>query len=1389
MKRTLNWRLVLSLVLAFALLGAGIQALHAVMARPMFGLMLAEADRAESRGDHARALALLDQCLDARPDDIDALARLGVILESLARTDKARLRVFMILDQVVRRDPRREDIRRRLVPIALDLGSRNPGRLNDAKEHLDVLLKAHPQDAELAEQMGRYHAARGQDAKAAIWYGKASAGDRSRIGAHRRLADLLRGRLDQDRQADQVMDRLVAANPKSAPAYLARADYRKRWDLPGRAADVALARQLAPDDVDVRLASAALAQERGNVAGAREDLRRGLELNPRIAAIYQALAGLEVRAGRQPVAATLLRQGIRTVPDDVGLRLGLVEIQIQSGDLEKAKTGLDRLRTRRAAPERVDFLEARLLMGQGEWHRAADQLERLRPQLGDSPAMLQEADLALAQCYEHLGHVDHRYSACRRAFDRAPTSEPALRGLVAALLTREDLDSAVREYREALAGKPQSAASRLGLVRLLIAQSRQSPREPRAFREAETLLDEVAATQPGSLDVATLRAEVLAARGQPGEAAEVLRKACEAHPDEPTAWLALAARQTPRDGLATLDEARRRFGDRGELLALSAELWAGRGGDDARPALDRLAADALRLPGADRGRTLRAVCEALRRLGDDGAADRLSDRLASQLPEDTEAQHLAFEAALRRGDFPAMRRAVESFRRVEGPEGTFWRLNEARILIAAARRKPGSPLSHVRALLSTLAARRPNWPPLALAQGELEELAGDRDAAILAYRRALEFGARDAAVVWRLAALLFQSERYEEADQTLRRLPKGPAIPSRLYQFAAEVALRSDDAGRAVGFARNAVPEHSTDYRDHLWLGHVLDSAGRRDKAEQAVRRAVALKEDAPAPWLALVRHLASAGRTSEAEAEARKAALRVSGEQAALTLARCQQALGHTDLAAKSFRKALAAKPNDPETLRAAATFYLNSDESAAAAPCLRKLAGLDAKSPEDARWGRVALANLLVDRGSIADLPQAAPARTEDARVRREDRSVSVRRAEAVELATRGGRTGRRRAIELLRGLTAQPNSAPSDRFLLARLLELDGDWPAARQVMRDLLEAHGDEPTYLAQFARGLVRHGEARQAGVWVEKLERLQPRTFRTLAVRALLLKAEGKGSEAAERLTSYVRENPGEARRVAGLLEELGAGGAAEQIYHREIARPDRPRGRLELALFLGRQGRIDEALDVCEAARKGCSPEDVAAACVGVLSASASSGGQAVRVDGWFERWLRDRPNSARLMFCLATLRCIQGRYQEAETLYRRIVGRDEATGLVLNNLAYLLALVGGRADEAAEFIDRAVALGGESPLLLDTRAVVALRRGKTRRAIDDLENAITSAPTPLRYFHLAEAYLAEKDEPSARAAWNEARALGLKPDRIYSFERGDYERFAAAMSDRGAE
>src|SRR5260370_42710561 len=93
---------------------------------------------------------------------------------------------------------------------------------------------------------------------------------------------------------------LIAHNGRSAAAYLARARYCGRFAVPGAdpAADIARALKLAPDDADVLLAAATSARVQGNLEAARGRLEHGLERHPGNAAMYQAMARLELHGGR-----------------------------------------------------------------------------------------------------------------------------------------------------------------------------------------------------------------------------------------------------------------------------------------------------------------------------------------------------------------------------------------------------------------------------------------------------------------------------------------------------------------------------------------------------------------------------------------------------------------------------------------------------------------------------------------------------------------------------------------------------------------------------------------------------------------------------------------------------------------------------------------------------------------------------------------------------------------------------------------------------------------------------------------------------------------------------------------------------------------------------------
>jgi Tfp pilus assembly protein PilF len=171
-------------------------------------------------------------------------------------------------------------------------------------------------------------------------------------------------------------------------------------------------------------------------------------------------------------------------------------------------------------------------------------------------------------------------------------------------------------------------------------------------------------------------------------------------------------------------------------------------------------------------------------------------------------------------------------------------------------------------------------------------------------------------------------------------------------------------------------------------------------------------------------------------------------------------------------------------------------------------------------------------------------------------------------------------------------------------------------------------------------------------------------------------------------------------------------------------------------------------------------------------------------------ERWLLGAidksPRSANLLVCLADLRDLQGRYLEAEKLYRQAVAADPRNVVALNNLAYLLALQGNQSHEALKLLGEAIAVAGPTPELLDTRALVQLKLGQPQSAIKDLEDAIADSPLPPLCYHLAQAHHLARNAGAARAALRQAKALGLQADQLHALERPAYQQLQRELESR---
>jgi tetratricopeptide (TPR) repeat protein len=1433
-RRRLNYKLIAVIVVTAVVLGGGVHVLHGVQVKRNAATLLKQADQAEKDGDLSRAEDSIDRYLTLRPNDVEGLARYAAILEKRASSDEGRLRAVKVYERVIRLDGGRADLRRKLAEMMVSLG-----QYRSAETHIDALLEDSRDDGRLNYLKARCEEARShfvndkpqpdesERSGALAHYQYARSNDPTIIDAYTRAAELLRTRLNDANGADAMMDAgpqpsgkegLITQNPRSAAAYLARARYRQRYMVPGvdLTADIAQALQFAPDDPEVILTAAAQAASQGKPAEARKLLEGGVGRHPANPTLCEALATVLLNTGDAEGAVACVKAGLgaQRAGDRLarlGLQLVLADILVAADRrdaawLDEAAKLVAELRQERGVrlpTELLDDLDARALYVRGNWAAAAPALEQSGRALAASPALKRQTKrslMLLARCYERLGNPDQQYEAYRRAvaidFAEDPYWVEARLGLASALASLNRIDEAIVQCRLVL---PRSAAAGLVLARLQIAQNLRRPPAERRWDDVEATLRQFesragTAASQSAAEVALLRAEALAAQDNLDATRQGLRQALKREPKDVSLWLALAGVASrsgkPEEALEVLDEADRALGDRVELKVARAGYWATQRGDKAAAALADLERGGESLPKADRARLDRSLAAAYTAIGRNDRAGELWKQLDELVPNNLGVQFSLFEQALAADKDDEARRILEQ--KIEptegkgGPVGSFAR---GLLLVNQWRRSPGDHDLAVRARASFLeaAARRPSWSRVPAALGGLEEMRQNVTEAIDHYERAVvALGDRTPSLVERLLQLLASQRSFDKAAQVVHRLQEERiALSPRLRELAARVELQAGEAGRALEILQGSVSEQSKDPAQLILLARVR--AANKQDAEALFRRAIEVAPADPEARLWLILYLKEQGKTEKAEAALKEAEAALPRDKAEVALAEAHLALGHVAEAEALLRKALEARPDDLTVLKAASQFYLTRKRIPEAVPLLERL-GQAGGDSADAAWARQTHALLVASLGNRSAETKANAILGEGGRPVAE-LSTGDLRTRAMVLALQPTRAKRREAIKMLEGLLQRPDAQPSDVARLAELCESDGDWPKAQSYYRKAVTDQPKDPRSLAALALALLRHDRADEAAVYAGRLEEVAADQPITYNVRARLLIAQKKTPEAVALITGYAQADDRRLAAAAVLLEQVGQAAAAEPLYRRLAERSvtGEPGARLALAGFLGRQGRTAEALDVIDAVRANCPADLVSAASLKALyGARSRDTALADRVAAWFAELVKKAPDQVGPAFALANVQILQGRYDEAEAAFRDLHRREPKTGAPLNNLAWLLALREGRGAEALKLVQQAIDLEGDTPDLLDTRALAYLATGKSDAAITDLENAVAVTPGPDKYFHLALAYRDKDRKDDAAASLRKGQQMGLSAESLNPLERSSYARLVEALPQR---
>jgi predicted Zn-dependent protease len=1383
MKNRVNGKAVIILLGTFAALAVGVHFLHAYQLKRNAREVYAQALVMQEEGRLAEAVDYLDQFLGLAPGDNEALARLGVLLDELAKTSRARARAFYILEQVLRREADQPDIRRRVIRIALSIG-----RFSDAEQHLKRLLPKSPDDVELLQFMGRCAAGLRRQYDAEEWYTNAL--EKAKAPANIELAveyaDFLRRGTDPTPDPDAPVEAMVRVNENSSEARLAAARYYGRHGLlddARRHANFAV-EMLGAEDPDLLLVAADAARARGQSAEARKHLERGRQQHPKNTRLAQALAQLELAEGHRDKAQRYLAECLANLPAAPDELLAIAGVCLDAGEPDRAATVAKRL-GQLGAPAHAQCVQAQILMRREAWDAARRALQAIPVASAKSRQLSRQVPYLLAQCYERLANPEQRLGAYQRAVTVAPDWPAARRGLALALAAQGKTDRAIEEYRRAVAREPRFQNE---LAQLMIAHNARLREGQRRWDDVEQLLTDLEVEGGPTVEVHLMWAQIRMLRGRLDEAEELMQAQRQSDPKQPAPWLflaGLAQRQGKKEAILRLmDAAEQQAGRRVEWDLVRVGYWGWVGGEEASDPLRQIERGVDALAEGDRPRLLRALAGAWDNLGDRPAADTLLRRLGQLQPDDPALHFLLFERALAAGRSSDAEAALAKIRQLDG-DGPLTACAEAAWLLAQG---PGDKkrLADARSWLARAAAQRPTWSRVPLLEAQAFELEQHNDKALERYQVALQRGEGRPFVVRRVMQLLYEQQRYTEARAFIARLPEQALAVRDLGQLAAAlemvdqrglVSAETPGTEKALRLAHKAAGDNPNNYRDQLWLGQVAAIAGRAGEAEDAFLKARALDANVPAVWAALIQFLATRD-VPRAEAELAAARQKVRKDQLPAVLAAGYEALGRLSEAEAQYVAMLAAKPSEPAILAEAARFYGRTSQPAKAEPVLRKLIAARPTSAMMTAWVRRELAQTLAVQGGYPRFREALSLLETNAigGETTEDRQVK-----AFVLATQPFQ--RRAAIAAYERLAdRRAANSPDVQFLLAQLYEADGDWPNARAAFLTLLKTQDKNPKYVAAYTRALIGRKLLDEAETWLGRLTALAPDSFEPVELRARVLQERGRLKDAVAVITVYATGKDARLVQAAGLLEELGQPDEAEPLYRAEAARSTRPEAVLILAQHLSRK-KLPEALDLCERAWKTCPPEMVGFTCVAVLRLGRASDEQYRRVDGWFTAALASHPKVPLLTAAYAEFQGARGRYDEAIRLYRKVHEQRPDDPVPLINLAYLLAYTGGATAEALDCARRAVELAGPVPVILDTRAAVYIKLGQAHKAVEDAKAALALAPSPVCYFHLARAQHLANDKAAAVAAYQKALGAGLRPGSIHPLEQPALEELAKSL------
>jgi tetratricopeptide (TPR) repeat protein len=735
--------------------------------------------------------------------------------------------------------------------------------------------------------------------------------------------------------------------------------------------------------------------------------------------------------------------------------------------------------------------------------------------------------------------------------------------------------------------------------------------------------------------------------------------------------------------------------------------------------------------------------------------------------------------------FSELKTVEELLEEFEGPEGTEWRYIKARRLLAEATDPEKLNAIELLDLLGFLDRKRPEWPETHLLTAMFYETQGNRSRAIRGYRNAIQFGNNDLNTYERLVNLLYEQGLISDASVVLERLGNRAYASRPLAAISLQLASESDrDQLASAQFGTQMRPQ---DPMAWVWLAEVIELQCRNQpdqirqeaiaSAEAAFDKAAALSKPEDLR-VAMARfnfyHAIDNNEGQKTVLDQIQQSPTIDPAVQSVAVGQIHESLGQTEQAIEDYRKAISLGANDLELRTRITQLYVKDDRLEEAVVNLRETYD---RHPEDAPTRR-RLATLLANRSLDEDWQEVS----ELLSPREQSNSPDDVRLQVVLLSQKNDINSLQQAQSLLERLVELPNvRTDGDRFQLAslymrtsRLLEFSPGreieavqtQEAIGRMLKLVASGAAPKPEYVYTYADYLIRQKRFFDAIEESQKLDAIAPGSFPAMLLKARLTKLDGKKDAAVYTVMAWLedkRKADGSSENPTKTAEYLVRAGQALQIleepaesqkllreaykldpraginYIRSVLLTDDFSTRNNAVRFLmdrlKSEGTNESAVLLSLLIRKGDTDEDLIASAQKQLVEYSVS-----------------QKDDRKILQSLADLWVWRGNESQAIETFRRIVQDRPNDVVALNNLAMLLADAPNASEDALQYIDRAIALVGAKPAIIDTKAYVLLRIGKYNEAISIWKALLDKNGKPTIRFHLYQAYLKNNQGEQAK-------------------------------------